>query len=119
VRRCLTMTLSDARVPRLSTKLIYTNHRLPPRLIEDAPPQSLEPMVRPASIEDYCTGGEERPLLDHNATSYPVSCKNQSGANELVKWPPWKCFGVCPYSAPPNAKCERTKGADSGVCGRK
>jgi uncharacterized protein YifN (PemK superfamily) len=33
----LTMKLSDARLRRLQTKLIYPNHRLPPWLTEDAP----------------------------------------------------------------------------------
>jgi hypothetical protein len=36
--RRLTMKLSDARVRRRRTKLIYPNHRLPPWLIEDATP---------------------------------------------------------------------------------
>jgi len=40
------MRLSDAQVRRRQTKLIYPNHRLPPWLIEDATPRSLEPMVR-------------------------------------------------------------------------
>jgi hypothetical protein len=35
-QRCLTIRLSDARVRRRKTKLIYPDHRLPPWLTEDA-----------------------------------------------------------------------------------
>ena len=44
--RCLTMRLSDARLRRRPTKLLYPNHRLPPGPNEDAAPRSLEPIVR-------------------------------------------------------------------------
>jgi len=40
------MRLSDAGMRRRQTKLIYSNHRLPPWLAEDATPRSLEPIVR-------------------------------------------------------------------------
>jgi hypothetical protein len=46
-RSCrLTMRLSDAGLRRGQTKLIYPNHRLPPRPTEDVSPRSLEPIVR-------------------------------------------------------------------------
>jgi hypothetical protein len=38
--------LSDARVRRRITKLLYLNHRSPPWLNEDATPRSLEAIVR-------------------------------------------------------------------------
>src|SRR5580658_10059733 len=40
------MRLSDAGLRQRPTKLLYPNHRLPPWLIEDATPRSLEPIVR-------------------------------------------------------------------------
>jgi hypothetical protein len=43
------MRLSDAGWRQRQTKLIYPNHRLPPWLIEDATPRSLEPIVRRSS----------------------------------------------------------------------
>ena len=39
------MRLSDAGLRQRPTKLIYSNHRPPPCLTEDAPPRSLEPIV--------------------------------------------------------------------------
>jgi hypothetical protein len=47
-RTPLTMRLSDARLRRRKTKLIYSN-RLSPWLTEDAAPRSLEPIVRRAT----------------------------------------------------------------------
>lgn len=47
LRQRLTMRLSDAGFRRHQTKLIYPEHRLPPRLIEDTTPPSREPIVRP------------------------------------------------------------------------
>jgi len=41
----LAMRLSEARLRRCQTKMLYTNHRLPPWLTEDATPRSLEPLV--------------------------------------------------------------------------
>jgi Phage integrase family len=41
------MRLSDAGVRQQPTKLIYSDHRLPPWLTEEATPRSLEPIVRP------------------------------------------------------------------------
>src|ERR1700755_364616 len=40
------MRLSDARLRRRQSKLIYPNHRPSPCLIETAPSRSLEPIVR-------------------------------------------------------------------------
>src|SRR5580704_6919906 len=42
----LTMRLSDAGLRRRQRKLIYANHRRPPRPTEDVAPRSLEPIVR-------------------------------------------------------------------------
>jgi hypothetical protein len=42
----LTMRLSDAGLHQRQTKALNPNHRLPPSLIEDAAPRSLEPIVR-------------------------------------------------------------------------
>jgi len=39
------MRLSDAGLRRRQTKVVYPNHRLPPRLNEDVAPRSLEPIV--------------------------------------------------------------------------
>jgi hypothetical protein len=49
---CLTMRLSDARLRRRQTKLIYPNHRPSPWLTEDATPRSLEPIVRSQPCHD-------------------------------------------------------------------
>jgi hypothetical protein len=40
------MRLSDARLRRHQSKLIYPDHRLPPWFTEDDTPRSLEPIVR-------------------------------------------------------------------------
>jgi hypothetical protein len=48
MQRRLTMRLSDAGMRRPKTKLIYYNHKPSPWLTEDAPPRSLELMVRSA-----------------------------------------------------------------------
>jgi hypothetical protein len=42
----LTMRLSDAGFHQRQTKTLYPDHRLPPRLNEDATPRSLQPIVR-------------------------------------------------------------------------
>ena len=62
----LTIRLSDAGLRRHPTKLIYLNHRLPPRLNEVAAPRSLEPIVRFASSQGS-------PAFTNPIFTYPAS----------------------------------------------
>ena len=58
-------------------------------------------------IDDYCIGADEYSFLARKTTSYPVGYKNERGAKEYIKWPPWKCFRVGTNSTNANAKGER------------
>ena len=49
----LTMRLSDTRLRRRKTKLLYTNHRFPPWPNGDDTPRSLEPIVRSQALRHF------------------------------------------------------------------